>query len=64
MPNTTHHFFCYFDASLIGLATILFQPNTENKMQGITYNSRILVTQKQRLSSYDRELYSLTFALS
>ena len=33
-------------------------------MQGISYNSRILTTQKQKLSTYDRKLCALTFALS
>ena len=33
-------------------------------MQGISYNSRILTTQEQKLSTYDRELCAITFALS
>ena len=33
-------------------------------MQVISYNSRILTTQEQKLSTYDRELCAITFALS
>ena len=33
-------------------------------MQIISYNSRILTTQEQKLSTYDRELCAITFALS
>ena len=33
-------------------------------MQVISYNSRILSTQDQKLSTYDRELCAITFALS
>ena len=41
IPNTTQFFYITVDASLIGLSAILFQPNTDNKMQVIFYNSRI-----------------------
>ena len=64
IPNTTHPFYITVDASLIGLGAVLFQPNSKNKMQIISYNSRILTTQKQKLSTYDRELCAITFALS
>ena len=64
IPNTTHPFFITVDASLIGLGAVLFQPNSNNKMQVISYNSRILTTQEQKLSTYDRELFAFTFALS
>ena len=33
-------------------------------MQVISYNSRNLTTQEQKLSTYDRELCAITFALS
>ena len=46
------------------LGTVLFQPNAHNKMQVISYNSRVLPTQEQKLSTYDRVLCAITFALS
>ena len=64
IPNTTHPFYITVDASLIGLGAVLFQPKSKNKMQIISYNSRILTTQEQKLSTYDREFCSITFALS
>ena len=64
IPNTTHPFYITVDASLIGLGAVLFQPNSKTKMQIISYNSRILTTQEQKLSTYDRELCAITFALS
>ena len=64
IPNTTHPFYITVDASLIGLGAVLFQPNSKNEMQIISYNSRILTTQEQKLSTYDRELCAITFALS
>ena len=64
IPNTTHPFYITVDASLIGLGAVLFQPNSKNKMQIISYNSRILTTQEQKLSTYDRELCAVTVALS
>ena len=42
----------------------MFQPNAHNKLQVISYNSRILSTQKQKLSTYDRGLCAIVFALS
>ena len=64
IPNTTHPFYITVDASIIGLGAVLFQPNANNKMQVISYNSRILTTQEKKLSTYDRELCAITFALS
>ena len=64
IPNTTHPFYITVDASLNGLGAVLFQPNSKNKMQIISYNSRILTTQEQKLSTYDRELCAITFALA
>ena len=33
-----------------------YQPNTNNQMQVLSYNSRILTTQEQKLSTYDQIL--------
>ena len=63
IPNTEYPFYITVDASLIGLGAVLFQPNTQNKMQVLSYNSRILSTQEQKLSTYDRELCAVLFAL-
>ena len=63
IPNTTHPFFITVDASLIGLGAVLFQMNEENKMKVISYNSRILNTQEQRLSTFDRNLLAIVYAL-
>ena len=46
IPNTKHPFLITVDASLVGLGAVLFQMNEENKMKVISYNSRILNTQK------------------
>ena len=62
-PNTTHLFYRTVDASLFGPGAVLFQPNAHNKMQVISYNSRILTTQEQKLSTYDKELCAMTVAL-
>ena len=64
IPNTSKSFYVIVDASLIGFGAVLFQPNSNNKMQVISYNSRILNTQEQKLSTYDRELCAVTFALT
>ena len=56
IPNTKHPFFITVDASLVGLGAVLFQMNEDNKMRDISYNSRILNTQEQKLSTLDREL--------
>ena len=37
--------------------------NEENKMKGISYNSRIFNTQEQKLSTLDRELLAIVYAL-
>ena len=37
--------------------------NEENKMRVISYNSRILNTQEQKLSTLDRELLAIVYAL-
>ena len=50
IPNTKHSFFIPVDASLVGLGAVLFQMNEENKMKVISYISRILNTQEQKLS--------------
>ena len=63
LPNTKHPFFITVDASLVGLGAVLFQMNEENKMRVISYNSRILNTQEQKLSTLDRELLSIVYAL-
>ena len=63
ISNTTHPFYITVDASLIGLGAILFETNTENKMQVISYNSRILTTNEQKLFIDDRELCAIMFAL-
>ena len=52
------------DAILIGLCAILFQPNTANEMQVLSFNSRILTTQEQKVLTYDQELCAITFVLS
>ena len=54
IPNTKHPFFITVDASLVGLGAVLFQMNEEIKMRVISYNSRILDTQEQKLSTLDR----------
>ena len=70
IPNTTHPFFITVDASLVGLGAVLFQMNEENKMKVISYNSRILNTQEQKLSTLDIEVnhktrsFNIDFALA
>ena len=61
--NTKHPFFITVDASLVGLGAVLFQMNEENKMKVISYNSRILNTQEQNLSTLDREILAIVYAL-
>ena len=63
IPNTKHPFFITVDASLFGLGAVLFQMNETNKMKVISYNSRILNTQEQKLSALDRELLAIVYAL-
>ena len=61
IPNTKHPFFITVDASLVGLGAA--QINEVNKMKVISYNSRILNTQEQKLSTLDRELLAIVYAL-
>ena len=61
--NTKHPFSTTVDASLIGLGAVLFQLNEQNKMKVISYNSRILNPQEQKLSTLDRELLGIVHAL-
>ena len=63
IPNTKHPFFITVDASLVGLGAVLFQMNEENKMKVVSYYSRILNTQEQKLSTLDRELLAIVYAL-
>ena len=63
IPNTKHQFFITVDASLIGLGAVLFQINEQNKMKVISYNSRIVNPQEQKLSTLDRELLGIVHAL-
>ena len=63
VPNTTHPFFITVVASLVVLGAVLFQMNGENTMKVISYNSRILNTQEQKLSTLDRELLAIVYAL-
>ena len=46
IPNTKHPFFITADASLIGLGAVFFQLNEEQKMNVISYNSRLLIHKK------------------
>ena len=63
IPNTKHPLFITVDASLIGLGAVLFQLNEQNKMNVVSYNSRILNLQEQKLSTLDRELLGIVHAL-
>ena len=63
IPNTKHPFFITVDALLIGLGAVLFQLNEQNKMKVISYNSCILNSQEQKLSTLDRELLGIVHAL-
>ena len=63
IPNTKHPFFITVDASLIGSGAVLFQLNEQNQMKVISYNSRILNPQEQKLSTLERELLGIVHAL-
>ena len=63
IPNTKHSLIITVDASLIGLGAVLFQLNEQNKMKVISYNSRILNPQEQKLSTLDRELLGIVHDL-
>ena len=56
IPNTKHPFFITVDASLIALGADFFQLKEQNQMKVISYNSRILNPQKQKLYTLEREL--------
>ena len=62
-PNTKHPFFLTVEASLFGLGAVLFQLIERKKMKDISYNSRILNPQEQKLSTLDRELLGIVHAL-
>ena len=63
ISNTKHPFFITVDASLVGLGAVLFQLNEENKISVISYNSRVLNTQEQKLSTLYRELLAIVYTL-
>ena len=63
IPNTKHPFFITVDASLIGLGAVLFQLNEQNQMKVISYNSRKLNPQEQKLSTLERKLLGIVHAL-
>ena len=63
IPNTKHPFFITVDNSLIGLGAVLFQLNEKDEMKVMSYNSRILNPQEQKLSILDRELLGIVHAL-
>ena len=63
IPNTKNPFFITVDASLIGLGAVPFQINEQNKTKVISFNSRILTTQEQKLSTLDRELLGMVYAI-
>ena len=63
ITNTKHPFFITVDASLIGLGAVLFQLDEQNQMKIISNNSRILNPQEQKISTRERELLGIVFAL-
>ena len=63
IPGTKHPSFITADASLIALGAVLSQLNEDNKMKVISYNSRILNPQEQKLSTLDREILGKVHAL-
>ena len=63
VPNTTHPFFITVDASLIGLGACYFHYDEQNQLKIISYNSRILNPQEQKLSTLERELLGIVHAL-
>ena len=62
-PNTKHPFFNTVDASLTGLGAVLFHLIVENKLKVISYTSRKLNPQEQKLSTPDRELLGIVHDL-
>ena len=63
LPKTKHPFFITVDDSLIGLGAVLFQLNEHKQMKVISYNSRILNPQEQKLSTLEREHLGIVHAL-
>ena len=63
-PNTSFPYYITVDASLLDLGQKLFQPSSNNKVQVIPFNSRILKVQDQKRFIYDRECCVFTFALN
>ena len=63
IPNTKHPFFITVAASIIGLGAVLFQLNEDNRKKVIYYNSRILNSREQKLSTIDREHLVIVHAL-
>ena len=63
IPNSKDPFFITVDALLIGLGAVLLQSNEENKMEVISFFSRIINPQEQKLSTLDRELLGMIHAL-
>ena len=63
IPKTKHPFFITVGTSLIGLGAVIFQLNEQNQMKVISYNSRILNTQEQKLSTLEREFLGIVHAL-
>ena len=63
IQNTKHPFFITVDASLIGLCAVPFQLKDQNEMKVISFNSRILNPQEQKLSTLDREHLGIVHAL-
>ena len=63
-PDTSKPFYITVDDSLIGLGAVLFQPNSNNKLQGFSYSSPVLSIQEQHFSTYDRKLCAVYFALA
>ena len=63
IPKTKNSFFTTVEASLIGLGAVFFQLNEQHKMKVISCNSRILTTHEQNLSSLDREILGIVYAI-
>ena len=63
ISNTKHPFSITVDASVVALGAVLFQVNEVNKMRVFSYYSRIPNTQEQKLSTIDRELLAIVYAL-
>ena len=57
------HFFTTVDGSLVSLEAVVFQLNEDNKLNLLSYNSRILNLQGQKLSTLNRKLLGIVHAL-